>query len=737
MKTIIYLLVIIQFILFLPVSAQQKNSPGNVPVTNEKQVVHKIVKGETIYSICKKYDIDEKELRKANPQLNDGLKNGLTLIIPLKSKNEDKKAQENKTQKFISHTVKKGETLFSISRKLHVTVDEIKEYNPEVKDGCKAGQILRIPVEQEKTNAKESTPVKTEKPKTEEKAPAPKEQSDKTTYIQHEIEQGETFYSLQRRYELTQDQLIELNPSLKNGLQVGEVIKLPSVVNNSAKENRNEYFEYEVEQGETVYSIASHYKVKTEEIYEMNPELKERGLISGETIIIPKTSNPIFSEAKNENKEIKKDPEEVASKEASKAPSPSSFKKTYPNLNKDEFRITMFLPLYLNKNEALNSTGSSSNDDTVTDTTTIAAIGDDQNSSNYGSLQRSLYSHSRNFLCFYEGFLLALDTMKKCGINIRLDLYDNQMKQTVVDSVIRHTDLVNTDLIIGPIDTKHQKNLSYFSFKNQIPMISPLSSDDDYALTNPYYYQINPTRDYILRKTADYIGREYFNKNIIIFTPSSHEQIKGADLIETVRDKVKYYSSKKKSSSKGFTIININDGYWELKKYLKPDEENIVFIPPSTNKTEREAILSRAINSLYVLSEEFKITLIGMSEYPSFKSINIEYFHKLNLHYASPNYIDYQDQEVKWFVKEYRKQFLTEPNQFSYRGYDIAKFYLEAYREYGSNFSNKVGSVRTNTLQSEFKFKRVKDLAGFMNSSLFILNYTPEYEIKIASIISE
>jgi LysM repeat protein len=722
MKRIYHLLVIFQLLLIIPTFAQQSNSTKNTSISDEKFVVHKISKGETIFSICKKYNLDEKVLKAANPQLINGLKTGETLNIPVPEIKQ--KPTEKSKEEIIKYTIKKGETLISISKQFNIPIETIKKNNPEIKNEVKVNQIIRIPNPPSQTKTVEQIPIK-------------KELVDKIDFTLHEVEQGETFYSFQRRYGITKEQLIELNPTLQNGMQVGETIKVPinQNKNDEIKDAKNAYFEHIVEPGQTVYSITNQYNLKSEDLLEINPELKERGLISGETIFIPKTSDQV-SEKTISIKNQMNDGTDMAAKKITKTYS----KKELPNLNHDTIRITMFLPLFLNKNLSLNSTTSDVEKSADTDSTLSSESNNNQEYTNNNS-ERSLNEQSRNFLSFYEGFLIALDTMKKTGINIRLDLYDDRNEQKVVDSVLRHTDLVNSDLIIGPVEVKIQKNISAFSYKNQIPMVSPFLSDDDYALANPFYFQIKPTRDYILRKTADFIAKEYSGKNIIILKPDSYEQIKGADMVETVRDKVKYYALKKNASQNNFTIISINEGgnqgYWSVKNSLKPDVENIVFIPPSNNRRQREAILSKAINSLYVLSDEFKITLVGMSEYPSFKSINIEYFHKLNMHFVSPNFIDYNDQEVKLFINNYRKMFLTEPNQYSYRGYDVAKFYLEAYRQNGRNFINKITTLNTNTLQINFKPKRIKEFSGFMNKSLFVINYSPDWDIKVASIISE
>jgi len=701
-EKLFYLLIILQLSFAGYSYAQQTKAPKNVLASDGKYIAHKISKGETIFSICKKYNIEEKELMVANPALANGLKTGETLNIPKKI--TSKKKKEKNEDEFISHTVKLGETLYSLSKQYTIPIETIVKFNPEAKNGVKVDQIVRIPGFAGEANANDHNKVKSE-------APA------KNDFTEYEVEEGETFFGLLRKFGITKSELLAVNPGMPLEIKVGQIVKLPKAKDSSASNSsKGKYIEHNVEAGETVYGLAAEYDVKVFEIMELNPDLKERGLVTGVTILIPRTDGK-----KPENTfktEVKSEEKEMANGAATKA------KQTVVNL-RDTFHISMFLPLFLNENFSNNN-----------DSEDLSA---DSTNNNLSSTRkdRSLYSNSRNYLSFYEGFLIALDTMKKTGINISVDLYDNQFKQTVVDSVMRKPKLLDANLIVGPVDVKLQKNISAFSYKNQIPLVSPFSSDDDYVNTNPFYFQVNPTKDFIYRKTADFIGREFWGKNVIVMTPYSFEQISGGDIVELVREKLRSNSSKNNGGAISFSKVTIAEGYWEVKDNLKKDQENVIFILPPTNKVEREAILSKAINSLYVLSEEYNITLVGMSEYAGYKSINAEYFHKLKMHYLTPNFIDYYNPEVNSFIKNYRKKFKTEPNQFSYRGYDIAKYFLEAYRTNGKNYLNKLSSSKINTLQSNFKMKRIKEFSGFMNNSLFVVNFTPEYDVKVVSIISE
>lgn len=127
-------------------------------IDTNKYVYHKIAKGETVYGITKKYGIDEKKLASYNPTINNGLKEGDYLIVGEKKKNNSTKPVVTNTTVvnigYDTYTVLQGETLYGISKKLNISQDDILKWNPEVKDGIKQGQILKIV-----STKKVSTPV--------------------------------------------------------------------------------------------------------------------------------------------------------------------------------------------------------------------------------------------------------------------------------------------------------------------------------------------------------------------------------------------------------------------------------------------------------------------------------------------------------------------------------------------------------------------------------------------------
>ena len=113
--------------------------------SDDEPVTHTVKKGETLYSISKQHNVSAKELQKNNSSLTKGLKVGMVLKI-----------SNNKpvTNDRFNHTVKKGETLYSISKQHNISIKELLENNPSVEEKFEAGMILKIP--------KNNTSTKTE-----------------------------------------------------------------------------------------------------------------------------------------------------------------------------------------------------------------------------------------------------------------------------------------------------------------------------------------------------------------------------------------------------------------------------------------------------------------------------------------------------------------------------------------------------------------------------------------------
>ena len=176
-----------------------KDSTGIEKKAGKSYVIHKVDAKETLYSIAKKYGVTINEIKNANDNISSDLKLGQTLLVPVKNISNERVAAK-------THTVVAKETLYSISKKYGVTIDDIKKANPDVKiDQLKEGDVIAV-----SKNAIQPT------------APS---QSPDLKYKTHTVVAKETLYSISKKYQLSVEELKKANPGIAE-LSVGQVLNL-------------------------------------------------------------------------------------------------------------------------------------------------------------------------------------------------------------------------------------------------------------------------------------------------------------------------------------------------------------------------------------------------------------------------------------------------------------------------------------------------------------------------------
>lgn len=241
------------------------DSIGVERVGDKTYILHKVSPQETLFAISRRYQVPVGEIQNSNEVLKQGLKIGQTIRVPYIVKSDLAPGAT-------LHKVVPGETLFSISKKYSVSVDSLKQWNKLLGNDLSIGQALIVkgttaqntvepaqpmvvattttPV----TSPKSPATVEEVKPKSEPKSgekkteptqskksiqePAPvKNVSTMPTkptsapvapgeWISHTVASGETLFSLSTKYESSVEDLIKWNGLTSNNLRSGQVIKV-------------------------------------------------------------------------------------------------------------------------------------------------------------------------------------------------------------------------------------------------------------------------------------------------------------------------------------------------------------------------------------------------------------------------------------------------------------------------------------------------------------------------------
>ena len=369
-------------------------------------------------------------------------------------------------ESFTNHNVRKGETLELIIE--HYGIDELqlKEYNPSVERfGIRRRMNLRIPVYSIQEKAVET-------------------QSQETTiytlnFIQHEVTPKETKWRLAYQYKTTIEILDSLNPEIREGLKIGQKIRIPQADIQEIIPERDSLFNYyKVLPKEGFYRIEKKLGVDKATLDSLNPTLKETGLKAGMILKIPGEQSGDFI--------IEND---LLVERVNLAD--SVFQKT-------DVKLALLLPFKVNEIEF----------DSIEDTKRLLQ-------------DRNLHTLS---LDFYTGVLFALKQAKERGLSVELNTFDTENSFAKLDEISDQLAAAQTDFIVGPLIPA---NFDYVSNKKEvieIPKIAPLSSNPVVFRKN--VYQSITRADTFRTKMYDYLEQVIdTTQHVIIVADSLNRSI--------------------------------------------------------------------------------------------------------------------------------------------------------------------------------------------------------------------
>jgi Cell wall-associated hydrolases (invasion-associated proteins) len=252
--------------------------------------IHKVRKGESLYTIAKKYNVSEEQLKEWNNINNSKLKPGQKLSIQSEPKNSNKElasnadkkhAKEQITSEGKTHTVKKGESFYTIAKKYHISEDELIKANSHNGEKIKPGDKLQIPggsfSAKNENEPQENVATKTI-----------------TSRQTHKVKKGETLSEIAEKYHTTTAKLKRLNGLSGNKLKPGATLTVQEVEKEipvkeskaeiasktSKKETVNEEEQasktattrktHKVRKGETLSGIADKFGVSVSQLKKWN-----------------------------------------------------------------------------------------------------------------------------------------------------------------------------------------------------------------------------------------------------------------------------------------------------------------------------------------------------------------------------------------------------------------------------------------------------------------------------------
>lgn len=579
-------------------------------------------------------------------------------------------------KKYYVHIVQQGNTLYGIHQLYNTSIETLMAENEGLSNDLMLGQRILIPIQV----------------------------GDPKFYQKHTVLQGETLYGISKKYNCTVDDLMKLNKNLSDGISPGqeilvprentggvvrsEVIQTDPIVKTEDKPTVKVSLEdsvvvHTVLEHETLYSIAKRYMVTEDTIIAINglngPRLKK-----GQELKIP---------VKNVNYEI-------IEKDLTKlTPQDSVVIIDKSNQFKDVYKVALLLPLMLDKNDMVMAKPISADE------------------------VREMYATTKISFDFYQGFLLAADSLSKAGLNVEIFVYDTHKDTVTIGQIFDLPEFVGMDLVVGPISRNTIDYTAKLCAARKIRIALPFNADSDVLYQNPYVYKGIASNMTLLDGTVDYILEHHKQHNIILIKPSAPADIA---LFERVRERF----NEKMAGMPGTYNVKVietgvgSSGGRELNALMKSDTTNIVIIP-STNLTFVSGAMSRLnkVINMNPYGKNFKVIAFGLEEWNKFDDLDVKYRNRTYQHYASYRYMDFNTPASIDFIRTYRSTYGTDPNVYSCQGFDYGMYFLSALYMYGTNFDMAIAEHRMTLTQNDFEFRLTQTGSGRENQHVYIVKY--------------
>ena len=560
---------------------------------------------------------------------------------------------------FYMHTVKKRETLFSISKAYGVTVESIVENNPKLSQGLKEGDFIYI----RKTDA------------------ANNQLQESTEAIAREEAEMSRADRRRARQEERQAENNRAEPTSTGEKEAGEIkqeqkeVPLNIATNNNRVELNPQDIQtiHTVRWYETLSAIAKKYNISEEEILLAN-SIKSNEISARQKLRIPRPGVLANLNHNYSEQEVEVDTEEIDESML------NIFRRPYY----DQLKISLQLPLGSN-----------------IDTTRL--------------------NPNSNYVEFYQGFLLALEDLRKEYPNMGVDLHTHDMTSYVRESeVLLSNSLNGSDLIIGPIHSEQQKPFVDLASGNNAIFVSPIDSKSEiYTLSYPNFFQITTPVHYQQKSLLSTLSGK---SNVIMFYESESYNTSTLDITTAIlsEEEIQYQQFSYSIAREGRTVGS------KIEAILSKTGENHIIIA-----SDSEAFVFDLLGKLNLLKSQRKIdiTVYGTSKWRGMDRIDISYFHNLNLHIPLQYYVDYSNESVKNFVSKFREIYGAEPSPYAFQAYDIACYFIIGMYSRLTGFSNIETSK--SLLQSDYNFIVKPNEVGFTNIGVRHLIYRPNFSTEI------
>lgn len=563
-----------------------------------------------------------------------------------------------------------------------------------------------------------------------------------STYFTHTIAKGETVYAIARIYGVSPQEILALNPDAQNGIQTGTQLRIPQ---KQAGQQGKRF--HTIAAGETLYRITQLYKVSATDICNANPGLSAENFQAGKVIVIPATtavpaatvatpkpadrtdSRPqglANSNCREMHKVARK--ETIAGIARQYGISERELMTANPEMKQPGYKLKKgtFVCIPYPRPVQKPEPPAPSNAELFPAKATAAPMARIR----MGVILPLKEKNNRGakMVEFYQGLLLAVDSVKNEGTSIDIHTFDSGSSLADMQKLLTNPSLASLDIIFGPLHTNQLTPLSRFCKEHKIKLMVPFTVHSDEFYSNPYIYAINMTKSDMYDAVNESALTRFANYNHVIIDAQDNDT-----------DGQHFVSGMQKAlSGKGINTrtlpLQADDA--ALIQALNPFRNNLLI--PNSSSIKTLNLLFPKLKRIAKEHPEYRISLLGSPEWQTYTASQLTNFYAFNTYVITSFYRNPLNAQTGRFEKKFqywfKKPLLNAFPRFGMLGFDAGYYFLHGMARYGASFNDRMPGLKVNPYQHAFRFQRVSNWSGFINRKIQLIHYTPEQTIELIDV---
>ena len=540
--------------------------------------------------------------------------------------------------------------------------------------------------------------------------------SDKQYYMHH-VKRGETLYGISKAYQVTEEEILRLNPEINDlGLQAEMVIGIPLVTEEPQTvtplpsglpitdddEFGEGYIIHTVKEMTKTRHLVKDWNVDENEFRQLNPSVGSYVFV-GQKVLIPMAGAHPKTPQTTESQTVQMDSTIVNPNaeggDTVLVEQPVECVASAENKNR-QYRVALLVPLYLNEIDKL---------DLAKD-----------------KIEKTKNARALKFLQFYEGFMMAVDSLTEhCGLRLDLTVIDVNENVAGANAAVNQLHNESVDLIVGPFFSKSFAVVQDYALQHNIMIVNPLSERESILTNGPNVVKLKPSPQAMVTELATLIRQQYPKAKVTLLVEEGkhdHEIVNAVDRMLSdlvprevqlsnaeIHDLIIRESQRRNMGKRVLSTLEVEGQVFSTKMLSENPDGVVYFDNPYQRLTLSDADMNvfkdglssardnvlvaygedvvfatKILNNINKSTQKFPITLIGLPNWEQFDNLLVENLLNMNAIYFDDHFVDYNDSVVLKFVDDFRLKYESEPMEYAFQGFDVGWYFLNYLMQYGT-----------------------------------------------------